>query len=225
MNRAIGLAADYAYVARARLRAVRYGVRPPAPNAGWRHPVLMIPGVFETWHYLRPLGQRLAALGHPVHYVAALGFNHRPIGATAAMLQRYLQREDLREVMIVAHSKGGLVGKRMLAHDDLGDARVTRLVAVNSPFSGTTVARLGLGPWREFLPTNQRIVALARELAVNSRIVSLTSQFDQYIPGGVHLDGAENVVLPDVGHFAVLGRPKAIDEIVSHLEERRAREH
>ena len=161
--------------------------------------MLIIPGVFETWHYLRPVGERLAALGHPVHDVAALGFNHRPIAVTAPMLQRYLRRTDLRDTTIVAHSKGGLIGKRMLANDDREDGRVRQLIAVNTPFSGTIVARLGLGPWREFLPTNKLVSALKDELAVNASIVSLYSTFDQYIPSGSYLDGAENIVVPDVG--------------------------
>ncbi|MCY7298111.1 MAG: hypothetical protein LH616_02735, partial [Ilumatobacteraceae bacterium] len=148
-------------------------VLPPPPNVGERPPVLIIPGVLETWPYLRPVGERLAALGDPVHYVAALGFNHRPIVATAAMLQRYLRRNDVRGLTIVAHSKGGLIGKRMLAHDDLEDGRIGRLIAVNSPFAGTKIARLGLGPWCEFLPSTAIVATLASELKVNARIVSL----------------------------------------------------
>ncbi len=217
MSRAIQILADYGYVARSRLRPLRYGMLPPPPNDGDRHPVLIIPGVFETWHYLRPVGERLAALGHPVHYVAALGFNHRPIAVTATMLQRYLRRKDLLNVTIVAHSKGGLIGKRMLVNDDRADGRVRRLIAVNTPFSGTNVARLGLGPWREFLPTNEIVAALRGERAVNASIVSLYSTFDQYIPSGSFLEGAENVVLPDIGHFGVLGRAHVVDEIASRV--------
>ena len=66
MRRIGSIVADYAYVGRSRLRYWRYGSRPPAPIDAAPDappPVLLIPGVFETWHYLKPIRDRLAALG------------------------------------------------------------------------------------------------------------------------------------------------------------------
>lgn len=226
-----GLAADVAYIARSRLGPVRYGMLPPPPNdpssdhggGTARPPVLLIPGVFESWHYLRVIGERLAARGHPVHRVAELGLNHRPIDRAARLLGAYVVDRDLRDVVLVTHSKGGLIGKAMLLADQDAAAaplerRLTRLITVNTPFRGTPVARWGLGPWREFRPEAAIIRSLDARTEVNDRITSLVSAVDQYVPRAIaHLDGAENVVLDRVGHFRVLGLPDVIDEIERRL--------
>ena len=225
MRRAAGIAADYLYVLRSRLRFYRYGSRPPAPiEAGpdAPPPVLLIPGVFETWHYLKPLRDRLEGLGHPVHSVPELGFNRHPIPEMAALLAAYVDHRDLRAVRIVAHSKGGLIGKLLLVGDDPargGPARFDRLISINTPYLGSPLARYGLGPWREFSPTRPVIVELGEALDVNARITSLYSEFDQYVPAGNSvLPGAENVVMPHIGHFRVLAVPAVIDEVVSRLD-------
>ncbi|MER3389283.1 MAG: alpha/beta hydrolase [Microcella sp.] len=222
---AAGLAADLAYVARSRLGPLRYGMLPPPPNDPSRDaarlPVLLIPGVFESWHYLRTLGERLAARGHPVHRVAELGLNRHPIEHAAHLLTDYVRERDLRDVALVCHSKGGLIGKAMLIADAQSapdQRRLTRLVTVNTPFAGTPVARWGLGPWREFRPESAIIRTLDARTDVNDRITSLVSAVDQYVPRAIaHLDGAENVVLDRVGHFRVLGLPDVIDEIERRL--------
>ena len=226
-RRIAGLAADLGYVARSRVRPLRDGMPPPEPleptTTPARVPVLLIPGVFETWHYLRAIGDRLTALGHPVHRVAALGLNRHPIEEGARVIGAYLRERDLRDVTLVTHSKGGLIGKALLIDDadaatTLAERRLTRLITVNTPFNGTPVARFGLGPWREFRPEAAIIRALDARTDVNDRITSLVSAVDQYLPAGVtHLDGADNVVLDRVGHFRVLGLPDVIDEIERRL--------
>lgn len=227
--RAAGIIADYTYVARSRLRYWRYGARPPAPIEAAPDappPVLLIPGVFETWHYMKPVRDRLAALGHPVHSVPELGFNRHPIPEMAALLAAYVAHRELTGVRIVAHSKGGLIGKLLLVGaaakaaeaDDANAARFDRMISINTPYGGSPLARYGLGPWREFTPTRPVIRELDEARYVNTRISSLYSTFDQYVPAGNSvLPDAENVELPHVGHFRVLGLPDVIDRVVARL--------
>lgn len=222
MGRLSSIVADYAYVGRSRLGYWRYGSRPPAAIEAASDappPVLLIPGVFETWHYLKPIRDRLADLGHPVHSVPELGFNRHPIPEMAALLTAYVEHRGLVGVTIVAHSKGGLIGKSMLVADALsGAGRLNRMISVNTPYAGSPLARFGMGPWREFQPTRPVIVDLAAAVDVNACITSLSSTFDQYVPAGnAVLEGAENVLLPFDGHFRVLGLAPVIDEIVARL--------
>lgn len=212
-----GLLRDYGYVAQARARSVRHGLRPPQLHEGTEAPVLLIPGVFETWHYLDRLADALNAHGHPVHFVQALGFNGRAIDETATLAQLFLRERHLTGVIIVAHSKGGLVGKRMMAVDDV-EGRIERMIAINTPFSGSPLARYALGrAMREFRPEHPIVQTLLRADGVNSRITSLFSSFDQYIPDGSALEGAENVRLPLVGHFRPLGHPLLIGEVLKRV--------
>lgn len=212
LERTGGVIRDYGFVARSRWRSIRVGTTPPAPGAGVKAPVLLIPGVFESWHYLDAVGDRLVTEGHPVHYLERLGLNRHPIGETAALVQEHLDTLDLRGVVVVGHSKGGLIGKHMLTVDDR-DERIGRLIAINTPFPGAPLARYAVSAWREFAPDRPVIRTLAQATHVNSRIVSIYSRFDQYIPGSSRLEGATNVELPLVGHFRVLEDPLLLDEV------------
>lgn len=203
---------DYAYVVGRRWRSIRRGMTPPAPDASATlRPVLLIPGVFESWHYLEALGDRLRARGHAVHQPEELRLTSRPIPELALLVQRYLERHDLRDVVVVGHSKGGLIGKLLLLHDR--DARLTRLVAVNAPFPGSPLARYAISAWREFSPTRPVIRELAAATDVHERIVSIYSWVDQYVPGTSRLEGATNIELPLAGHFRVLAHPLVLDEV------------
>jgi hypothetical protein len=125
---AAAIARDFPNAMRFRARAVRAWAVPTEFAGGSKHPVVILPGVYETWHYLRPVAEALNAAGHPVHIVTTLGFNHRPIPDSARQVWECLRALDLRDVTIVAHSKGGLNGKHLLAHDHT-EGRERRIVA------------------------------------------------------------------------------------------------
>ncbi|MFT2526131.1 esterase/lipase family protein, partial [Escherichia coli] len=78
--------------------------------------------------------------GHPVHVVAGLGSNRRPIAESARQVADLLVGRDLSDVVLVAHSKGGLIGKHLLAFAPAG-SRVRAMVAVATPFGGSRYSR------------------------------------------------------------------------------------
>jgi triacylglycerol lipase len=180
---------------------------------GDRAPVLLLPGVYETWQFLRPVADLLYGLGHPIHTLRELGYNRRHIGASATLAQAYLDANELRGVILLGHSKGGIIGKRMMVADDAA-GRIAHLIAVCSPFGGSSLARLAPNPaLRAFHPRNALLLELAREQTVNARITSFYPRLDPLIPGGSRLEGAENVELSMVGHFRPLTSPQLFSEI------------
>ncbi|WP_214465350.1 esterase/lipase family protein [Microbacterium flavescens] len=247
IRQALWWAADYLYAARRQLSVVSlpwtFGRPRPAPPA-WAHgaadlpEVVLLPGVYEHWTFLRPLGDALSAAGHRVVVIHGLGVNRRSIPETSERLGRLLAAEPLPPAgrVLVAHSKGGLIAKHLLvtsgaagaaageasAGGDPAEAAasatpatggpplgVLGLVAVATPFRGARRARLFLDPSiRAFLPGDETIVMLGRETSINGRIVSVFGPYDAHIPEGSALEGATNVAVPTPGHFRVLGSPK-----------------
>jgi len=204
---------DYAYAVRWQLTSILSRVDPATFQSGAGTPIVVVPGVFETWRFLLPLISALHGRGHPVHVVDALAWNRRPVADAASQVARYLERHDLRGVVLVAHSKGGLVGKYAMSLG-AGASRIAALLAVAAPFGGSSYARyLVLPSLRMFRPHDTTILALAREASVNARIVSVFGRFDPHIPGGSRLEGATNIELDTGGHFRVLADPRLIDEI------------
>ncbi|WP_225873754.1 esterase/lipase family protein [Zafaria cholistanensis] len=168
-------------------------------------PVVLLPGIYETWQFLHPVAERLHAAGHPVHVVKGLGYNHGTVPDMAHVVSRYLEENDLRGVLLVAHSKGGLIGKYVMSASDQA-WRVERMTAINTPFSGSVYARFApLRSLRDFSPRNAGLLKLARNLEINHRIVSVYSAFDPHIPGGSFLEGAVNIKLDTMGHFRPIG--------------------
>jgi hypothetical protein len=210
------LLADYPNALR--IRGLGFSV--PVPEsyaAGAGRPVVILPGVYERWHFLRPIAERLVAAGHPVHVVRELGINARPIPRTAQRVLTFLQERDLRGVALVAHSKGGLVGKSAMLED--AEGRIDRLVAVATPFSGSRMADLTILPsLRTFRPAHPVIRQLLAERDVNARITSIFPTFDPHIPEGSALDGAANVQVDVVGHFRILEAPATIEAVLAAVE-------
>ncbi|MEO6533202.1 MAG: alpha/beta hydrolase [Pseudolysinimonas sp.] len=215
---AVRLLGDYPNALRIRMRAARDWAVPASFAAGRLRPVVILPGIYESWHYLRPIAEQLNAGGHPVHVISTLGLNRAPIPATAALVQVQLVQRGLAGVAIVAHSKGGIVGKHVMALDDR-EGRVDRLIAIASPFGGSAMARIAPNPaLRAFLPSNPVIASLAAERAVNARITSIYPSFDPHIPEGSALEGARNIELPVVGHFRILLQPAVIEAVIEAVE-------
>lgn len=208
------LIADYPNALRLRGAGVRAGAVPAGYRDGGLRPVLLLPGIYETWHFLRPIADALHADGHPIHVVGTIGRNGRPIPWVAGQARRLLDERELRRVVIVAHSKGGIVGKQLLV-DELAtpqaQRRVERLVAIASPFAGSSMARIvPVGGLRAFLPGDALLTRLAAEVAADARIVSIAPRIDPHIPEGSRLEGAENIEIDTIGHFRILRDPRTI---------------
>ncbi len=202
---------DYSYALRVHARTMLGGSVPAAYRLGDRAPILLLPGVYETWRTLRWFGDTMNAEGHPIVVVPGLAHNRRPIVETARFAQAVLDANDLTGVVILAHSKGGIVGKTMMLETDgAGGAgrRIERMVAVNSPFSGSRMARfVPTRGFRAFRPDDPHLAKLGAVVDVNARITSVYADFDGHVPDGSELPGATNVRVPVEGHFRPLGHP------------------
>lgn len=177
-----------------------------APHSPCRDiPVVLLPGILEPWSYLAPLARWLGRHGHPVEFVETLGWNLHNLDASAERCLAVLRQRGIRRCVLVAHSKGGLIGKAVLLRQG-DDGVALGLVAVATPFGGSTlgsrlhriVARSPLGL---FSPGNPILRRLGDEVSVNAHIVSLAPAWDQVIPEGSRLVGAVNVDLDVPGHF------------------------
>jgi pimeloyl-ACP methyl ester carboxylesterase len=212
-------ARDYAYAvtwqARAYLDRTASSVYADGPGV----PIVVIPGVYETWRFLQPLVRAMHDRGHPVHVVDPLRNNLQPVPEAAAQVAEHLVAHGLRDVVLVAHSKGGLIGKHVMAFGAASD-RIRGMVAVAAPFGGSAYARYMTvsRSLRIFSPRDATILQLAHETAVNERIVSVYGRFDPHIPGGSALEGAKNVQLDTGGHFRILAHPRIMAEVAAMSE-------
>jgi pimeloyl-ACP methyl ester carboxylesterase len=211
-------ARDYAYAVYWQARAILGRTDPESFQTGTAKPIVVIPGVYETWRFLEPLIRALHDRGHPVFVVDTLNWNNRPVVEAAKLVSAFLAEHDLRGVVLVSHSKGGLIGKYVMSAGHEA-SRVRSMLAVAAPFGGSFYARfMPLPSLRIFSPKNATILALAHDVSVNSRIVSIYGEFDPHVPGGSELVGAKNVRLDTGGHFRVLANPRVMAELAALAE-------
>lgn len=204
--------ADYAYAGYWQTRAFWSRRDARSFASGSNAPIVILPGVYETWKFMQPLIAELHDRGHPVHVLDRLENNRRPIGEMAKVVSDYVSNHGLTDVILVAHSKGGLAGKLVM----MGEAapRIRAMLAVATPFGGSRYARrLPIRTLRAFSPDDPGIVELSHQVDVNARIVSIYAAFDPHIPEGSELPGAKNVRIATGGHFRVLAHPRVIAEL------------
>ncbi len=209
-------ARDYAYALRWQAagllrRPDPLGYRRGAPD---RPAVVLIPGIYESWTFLLPVAELLRGHGYGVHVVEDLKYNTGTIEEMARLVDRHIRDEGIERCVLVAHSKGGLIGKRLLSHHNDATA-IQGLVAINTPFTGSKLAYLlPLPAIRVFLPHSPELTELTSSRHVDQHIVSIYGRFDPHIPGGSRLEGARNVQLETRGHFLPLSDPRVHEAVV-----------
>src|SRR3954447_15931253 len=134
-RRALWWASDYLYAARRQAAIAQppwsIGRHRPAPRA-WAigseslPEVILLPGVYEHWTFMRPLGDALSAAGHRVSVIHGLGINRQDVAEISERLGRHLAAAPARPAgrVLVAHSKGGLIGKHLLVASGAAAAAV-----------------------------------------------------------------------------------------------------
>lgn len=202
-------------------RAERAGT--PGPFRCARLPVVVLPGILENPRYLWGMAAFLRSAGHPVTPVRSLGMNLAPLDVSVERVYAQLADDRVRGAVVVAHSKGGLIGKAMLL-DPRSDGVLVGMVAIATPFSGSLLwpmaqrsAAVRSSPLALFDPEDAELAALRSRDGANARIVSLAPSHDQVVPAGSHLEGATNVTLPVSGHFRAVRDPRTWEAVHHHV--------
>lgn len=184
-------------------------------------PVIILPGIFGRWAFLKPLADHISLLGHPVYIVPKLGNNLHDIKRSSAMVRDMIEEQKIKKVIIVAHSKGGLIGKYLLAHDNKDNA-VTGEIAVATPFSGSDLAKLVPHySYKELAADSKMIQYLKTHTSVNKKIISIIPQYDNHVwhEDGSFLESAlENIYVKDRGHHKLLSSKPVWEVILKSLD-------
>lgn len=209
---------DYLYVTYWQLRGFwrRDNAQKYIRSRSSKGTIVVIPGVYERWQFMKPIVEVLYEQGYSVHVVESLGYNTGLVEEMAERIQDHVRSLHLECYSIVAHSKGGLIAKRLLASES---AAIERVVTINTPYNGSVYAKLfPFKSIRVFMPASALITLLAKDVASNKKITSIYSAFDPHIPGGSFLDGATNRRIATGGHFRILGDVRLHAVLLRSLE-------
>ncbi|MDO5724378.1 MAG: alpha/beta fold hydrolase [Flaviflexus sp.] len=185
------------------------GVEPVSPVPIDLPRIVFLPGIYEANEYVRPLAQAFQAAGYPVSS-GYLGKRTRaPVAELATELLARLDK--VGPVILLGHSKGGLIGRAALARSE----QILGLITVATPWRGSILARpfprfTALGRLAPGGADSARTWSMEREMGIRRRIFSIRPASDPHIPAATDLDGAHNIVVPASGHFRPLAHPATI---------------
>lgn len=193
-------------------------------------PVLLVHGYLcnrGVWWWLRR-GLRRRGLGvATVTLEPPLGGLDGFAETLHARIEALCRETGAARVALVGHSSGGLVCRAYAGRH--GTARIGRLVTLGSPHHGSGLARLGLGrSAREMAPGSPWLVRLAAGPTVPPGMLTVWSATDDFVapPESGRLAGAREIVLPAIGHLALLFsaqvRTILVEELTGARNARRA---
>lgn len=185
-------------------------------------PIILIPGISNKWGFLKHLGDSISHKGHPVYIANKLELNFFDIPTSAKIVRSIIDKNNLEKVIIIGHSKGGIVGKYLLVHEN-NDDKIIRLIAIAAPFSGTNIVNhLPYKSFKELSPKSRIIKELNSNSnsKVNSKIVSIMPEFDNHVwqEKGSYLEGALNIKVSIKGHHKIVFDKDVIRKITELIE-------
>ena len=184
-------------------------------------PIIILPGLGARWGFYKKLGDHISLLGHPVYIVPKLGNNRDNIPASAKKVREIIEENNLKNIILVAHSKGGLISKYLLLHED-PDKRVKGVIAIASPFHGSSMGKLIPLPAIQELTPNSKIIKYLKEHSeVDRKIVSIIPSYDNLVwhPEGSYLEGAmQNINVDVAGHSLVVNNKIVRNHVIEWIE-------
>jgi pimeloyl-ACP methyl ester carboxylesterase len=198
-------------------------------------PVLLVHGYAGNHGYWKPLRRRLMAAGidhlaidlEPV--TAAIDDYEAQVAAAVATLCR---QSDSGQVIIIAHSMGGLVARAYLRKH--GVARIARVITLGTPHHGTGLADFGIGSnsaqmrrggdgdaSAEDGPRNAWLDGMAamEDAARRALFTSIFSHHDNLIAPqtSAYFPGAKNLEFGAIGHVTLGRAPRILDCVMAEI--------
>lgn len=188
----------------------------PARAAAQGPVAVLLPGVWERWEVLSKWGRALAANGFDVRFVPELDLQLGSLESLGQALSAFLEAGGLEDVLVVAHSKGGLVAKKTMIGPQ--GWRIRRLISCGTPHQGAPLAALSPKAlkMRDLRPQEKQIRKLASSTDVNTRIVAIQAKWDQNVPWMDSLPGGKVVTANVRGHHRILRAPETLALVVRY---------
>lgn len=209
-------------------RMIFYRLLTPDPPAAPSHaPLLLIHGVLcngGVWGpFKRWLEDRGIAPVYTLSYGPPLASIEVFADQAAAKIDAILADTGARQVIVVAHSMGGLVMRAFLRR--YGGAKVARLVTIATPHEGSALAWIAFGQSvAQLRPRNSWLAALGTpEGADLPPIVSLWSWHDSMVAPqtSARVAFGENIEVAGVGHTALLRDREVFERVLVEIEKAR----
>jgi pimeloyl-ACP methyl ester carboxylesterase len=191
------------------------------PSKNWKTgnkgDVILIQGFNGRWVSLETIGSAVHKLGYKVHVIRKLGNNLKPVAEGAADIAEYIKVNNLKNVILIGHSKGAMNAICLLKDPELAE-RIKKVITIAGPLKGTLLCRFSLIA-KELNPESDFIKQYAKCMS-SKKIVNLYPLVDDLVLPNENLrwNTVENRQINVFGHIRVVEAEQTIKEIISILQ-------
>jgi pimeloyl-ACP methyl ester carboxylesterase len=212
-----------------RMMTYRRRMRDPAPAPARVPivPIVLVHGVLCNAGVWAPMARKLASAGLEPVYALSYGPPLVTINEFVSQLDKRIDSvvaaTGASQVVIVAHSMGGLVARAYL--HAFGGARIARVVMIGTPHHGSVYAFFVPGACiAQMRPGNPWLAALP-PVTAEPPMISLWSPHDSMVVPQTSsvLADATNVAFPGVGHNALLRNRAVFARVADEIRAAQAR--
>lgn len=167
------------------------------------------------WHHLSRKLSAAKITHHAVDLEPVFGEIDDYIPAIHAAIETLRRESGQQQVVIVAHSMGGLVARAYLSKH--GAAHIARIITLGVPHHGTGLAEVGIGKNSDQMRcTDDNPNSWLRQLAEKENpahyalFVNIFSHHDNIVSPQTSscLNGARNLAVSGIGHVSLAFHPK-----------------
>jgi len=194
------------------IRSYLYHKPPQTWNTGHKGDIVLIQGLHERWIPLKKIADVINQKGYRIHIINELETNTKPVSVCCQLVSEYIIKRDLKEVILVTHSKGGIIGMELLKDPKINQ-RVKKLISIACPFQGS-IFSFFFPYTHELMPSSELIKSLHRGVDIK-KVINLFPGIDNHvIPNkNLKLDNCINIQLDIFGHTRILEHGFTIQEI------------
>lgn len=205
-----GFLKEYAY--KATTQPISLWQKQPPSNWTANHgkPILFIYGFDGYWSQAIPIAKTFLPLGYSVYCPTQIANNAIPLNTSVSLVKKYISDQQLKDFIIIGHSKGGLIAHQLLSDHQISPL-IRQVITISTPYAGLPELYYQIPHIREYIPP----VINALSSSSLAKIANIYTEFDTtLIPANnMTLPGANNLVFPGTGHAWILQDPKFLSLI------------
>jgi len=192
------------------------------PPEDWKNgekgDVVIILGFGETWVFLEKISKHLFSKGYRIHFLPDYFYGFKSISRYTEILKEYVDSNKLKDIIIIAHSKGGLIAKKYLDSEKNSEI-IKLLITICTPFQGTMFGHLRFLSLKE-LRSREVIKNISSVSTHNNKIINLYPKLDNHIipnKNSLLLNG-QNILVDIIGHTRILESDETLKIIDRAIE-------
>ena len=184
-------------------------------------PVILLQGYMDRWGFIKNLADSISNAGYPVYVIPKLENNLKDISKSAALVNNMINKNNLNNLVLIGHSKGGLIGKYLLINYN-ENKKIKGLITISTPHIGSRMANyFRFLKSNQFEPDNEVIKDLWNHHEVNKKIITIYPKIDNVVWTGrkKYLEGAkENIIVDSSGHHRILFDKRVQEKVISSID-------